>query len=296
MQPFSMAAPQPNVGPLPCLLQPTTLAFTTQQPSRRHQLQHVDAARWASRKQGAKVIRQREIHRNAVQDDEHRSLIAELGACAALCIPSVTAFSRRRVRKQQRLRRHRDPAAGMKGGCIALDMTVTNTGLINRLRAILPNDMIVTNTGLINRLRAILPKAPTPKEIGRLGVGFGMAFSFLGGLNLCIMIAVSWPLFILRTGGSPLLFNPFTFNPLYIAYFSAIYFAYGTVTTPPLVAAAAALSPAFNWMLQTLRKRFGVPYWLAMILLQIGSSFTHVGTVIGSVLLGCAIAGTPVWV
>ena len=34
--------------------------------------------------------------------------------------------------------------------------------------------------------------------------------------NMCMMVALSWPVFIMRTGGSPILFSPLKLKPQYM--------------------------------------------------------------------------------
>ena len=52
----------------------------------------------------------------------------------------------------------------------------------------------------------------------KYGTAMVFSYSFVGSLNMCIMVAISWPLFIMRTGGSPVLFAPLKMNPKYILY------------------------------------------------------------------------------
>ena len=52
----------------------------------------------------------------------------------------------------------------------------------------------------------------------KYGTAMAFSYSFLGTLNMCMMVAISWPLFIMRTGGSPVLFSPLKLNPKYALY------------------------------------------------------------------------------
>eukprot|EP00416_Gambierdiscus_australes_P036017 CAMPEP_0171110852 /NCGR_PEP_ID=MMETSP0766_2-20121228/72806_1 /TAXON_ID=439317 /ORGANISM="Gambierdiscus australes, Strain CAWD 149" /LENGTH=111 /DNA_ID=CAMNT_0011572775 /DNA_START=87 /DNA_END=422 /DNA_ORIENTATION=- len=110
------------------------------------------------------------------------------------------------------------------------------------------------------------------------------------------MIAATWPVFILRTGGSPLLFDPFKVNPKFTLYLSAAYFTYGSVTTPFLLTLALALAPIFDKVLSTLRERLGCPQWLAMAALCALYAGGFVVFLVVAVLAACAICRTPVWV
>lgn len=134
------------------------------------------------------------------------------------------------------------------------------------------------------------------KDVRKYGVGMVFGYGFVGTLNSCIMVAISWPIFILRTGGSPVLFTPLKMNPKFLLYLSAVYFTYGTVTTPFLAVAAAALAPMFGWVLDTLQRRLGCPRLLAMSTL----SFLFIGGfaafLVAAVVLACAVFRTPVWV
>lgn len=56
------------------------------------------------------------------------------------------------------------------------------------------------------------------EEMKKYGTAMVFSYSFVGSLNMCIMVAISWPLFIMRTGSSPVLFAPLKMNPKYILY------------------------------------------------------------------------------
>mmetsp|Transcript_13429 Transcript_13429/g.36149 ORF Transcript_13429/g.36149 Transcript_13429/m.36149 type:complete len:250 (-) Transcript_13429:67-816(-) len=150
--------------------------------------------------------------------------------------------------------------------------------------------------GFLSRLRARLPKPPSKEQLAKLGTGFAFAYGFIGGLNMCVMVGVSWPLFIIKTGGSPLLFRPFSLNPKFVVFLTALYFSYGTVTTPALVVASAALAPAFNWILTTIQDRFGYPRWLALFVAFSVGFVAFSLSMVAAVALGCAVCRKPVWV
>eukprot|EP00415_Alexandrium_ostenfeldii_P000641 UN0641 len=134
------------------------------------------------------------------------------------------------------------------------------------------------------------------EELRKYGLGATFAYAFLGTLNSCVMVAVSWPIFILRTGGSPIAFSPLMMNPKFLIYLSAVYFTYGSVTTPVLLVAATALAPAFNWVLTTLQERLGCPRWLTILALGIAYAIGFAVFLVLAVLAACAICKTPVWV
>lgn len=56
----------------------------------------------------------------------------------------------------------------------------------------------------------------------KYGTAMLFSYSFLGTLNMCAMVAISWPLFIMRTGGSPVLFSPLKLNPKYALYLTGL--------------------------------------------------------------------------
>lgn len=145
-------------------------------------------------------------------------------------------------------------------------------------------------------LRRRLPKAPSLGELRKYGFGFALSYAFLGCLNSCVMVAVSWPVFVMRTGGSPLLFHPaLKVNPKFLIYVTAVYFSYGSLTTPFLLAGSAGLAPAFDWLLKTLQQRIGCPQWLAMGILALLYIAGFFGLLILAVVAACAICRVPVW-
>ena len=64
------------------------------------------------------------------------------------------------------------------------------------------------------------------QEMKKYGTAMAFSYSFLGTLNMCVMVAISWPLFIMRTGGSPILFSPLKLNPKYALYVTGWRFAF----------------------------------------------------------------------
>ncbi|CAE8600988.1 unnamed protein product, partial [Polarella glacialis] len=149
---------------------------------------------------------------------------------------------------------------------------------------------------LWDRLQAKLPKAPSKEELQKYGTGFVYSYSFVGTLNMCMMVAISWPIFILRTGGSPVLFDPFTLNPKFAVYLTAVYFSYGSCTTPFLVMAAMALAPPFTWTLSLLQDRLKYPRWLALLTLSVLMGIGFCGFMIAAIAASCAAFRTPMLV
>eukprot|EP00448_Togula_jolla_P012705 CAMPEP_0170617940 /NCGR_PEP_ID=MMETSP0224-20130122/26691_1 /TAXON_ID=285029 /ORGANISM="Togula jolla, Strain CCCM 725" /LENGTH=241 /DNA_ID=CAMNT_0010943877 /DNA_START=61 /DNA_END=782 /DNA_ORIENTATION=+ len=139
-----------------------------------------------------------------------------------------------------------------------------------------------------------LPKLPTPEQIKKLGAGMALSYLFLGTLNSCAMVIVSWPVFILRTGVSPIIFEPFSMNPQYMVSLGVIYMGYGTLTTAPLAAGAAALSPLFARLFAALRRRLGRRKWLAIVLLIVGYVVSFSVFLVSAIVLACAICHVPV--
>eukprot|EP00435_Cladocopium_sp_Y103_P062211 s313_g23.t2 len=105
------------------------------------------------------------------------------------------------------------------------------------------------------------------QEMKKYGTAMAFSYSFLGTLNMCVMVAISWPLFIMRTGGSPILFSPLKLNPKYALYLTGVYFTFGSCATPFLLAASVGLAPFFAKLLSALQKRLKCPKWLAFFLL-----------------------------
>ncbi|CAE7856311.1 unnamed protein product [Symbiodinium necroappetens] len=122
-------------------------------------------------------------------------------------------------------------------------------------------------SGFLGKLRKRLPKKPTKEEMKKYGAGMVFSYSFVGTLNMCMMVALSWPVFIMRTGGSPILFSPLKLKPQYMVYLTAVYFSYGSCTTPFLLAFALLLAPFFSKLLGGFRKRLGCSKWLAFVLM-----------------------------
>eukprot|EP00931_Biecheleriopsis_adriatica_P071571 TRINITY_DN45452_c0_g1_i1.p1 TRINITY_DN45452_c0_g1~~TRINITY_DN45452_c0_g1_i1.p1 ORF type:complete len:238 (-),score=33.17 TRINITY_DN45452_c0_g1_i1:69-782(-) len=148
--------------------------------------------------------------------------------------------------------------------------------------------------GVAWRLR--LPKAPSMAEVKKYGTGMVFSYSFVGTLNMCIMVALSWPVFILRTGASPLLFAPFKLNPKFVVYLTAVYFSYGSCTTPFLLAAAMVLAPVFTGALSTLQDRMRCPKWLAFLILASLMAGSYCILLVLLITLSCAAFRTPIWV
>lgn len=120
------------------------------------------------------------------------------------------------------------------------------------------------------------------------------SYSFLGTLNMCMMVAISWPLFIMRTGGSPVLFAPLKMNPKYALYLTGVYFTFGSCATPFLLAAAVGLAPVFAKLLSTLRKRLKCPQWLAFFLLGLLMAACYVIALPVFITLACLALHQPV--
>eukprot|EP00933_Yihiella_yeosuensis_P007367 TRINITY_DN112365_c0_g1_i1.p1 TRINITY_DN112365_c0_g1~~TRINITY_DN112365_c0_g1_i1.p1 ORF type:complete len:277 (-),score=28.80 TRINITY_DN112365_c0_g1_i1:57-800(-) len=150
--------------------------------------------------------------------------------------------------------------------------------------------------GLLGKMRRKLPKAPSKEELKKYGTGMVFSYSFVGTLNMCLMVAISWPIFILRNGESPLLFSPFTLNPKYIVYLTAVYFSYGSVCTPFLLAAAIAFAPPCTWILNTLQDRLKCPRWLAFSMLSAVMALGFCVFMVAAIALSCAAFRTPIWV
>lgn len=120
------------------------------------------------------------------------------------------------------------------------------------------------------------------------------SYSFLGTLNMCMMVAISWPLFIMRTGGSPVLFAPLKMNPKYALYLTGVYFTFGSCATPFLLAAAVGLAPVFAKLLSTLQKRLKCPQWLAFFLLGLLMAACYVIALPVFITLACLALHQPV--
>lgn len=138
-------------------------------------------------------------------------------------------------------------------------------------------------------------KAPSFEELKKYGIGMAFSYALVGGLNFCLMIAISWPLFILRNGASPVLFDPLSMNPQFILYLTAVYFSYGTVSTPFLIAGAVALASPAEWALTALQERLKCPRPLAFVLLAVVEVIFLAVFLPAAILAACAVSGTSVW-
>lgn len=132
------------------------------------------------------------------------------------------------------------------------------------------------------------------QEMKKYGTAMVFSYSFLGTLNMCMMVAISWPLFIMRTGGSPVLFAPLKMNPKYALYLTGVYFTFGSCATPFLLAAAVGLAPVFAKLLSTLQKRLKCPQWLAFFLLGLLMAACYVIALPVFITLACLALHQPV--
>eukprot|EP00438_Fugacium_kawagutii_P029928 Skav232674 [mRNA] locus=scaffold698:298930:304192:+ [translate_table: standard] len=153
------------------------------------------------------------------------------------------------------------------------------------------------------KLRSKLPKPPSKEEMQKYGTAMLFSYSFLGTLNMCAMVAISWPLFIMRTGGSPVLFSPLKLNPKYALYLTGllppgcfaikqgimtcVYFTFGSCATPFLLAASVGLAPLFAKLLSGLQNRLKCPKWLAFFLLGLLMAACYVAALPLLITLAC---------
>ncbi|CAE7384534.1 unnamed protein product [Symbiodinium natans] len=149
--------------------------------------------------------------------------------------------------------------------------------------------------GFLGKLRKKLPKKPSAEEMKKYGAGMVFSYSFVGSLNMCMMVALSWPLFIMRTGNSPILFSPLKLKPQYMVYLTAVYFSYGSCTTPFLLAFALLLAPFFSKLLTGFQKRLGCPKWLAFIIMGFLMAACYLLALPLLIALTCAAFRQPVW-
>jgi len=149
-------------------------------------------------------------------------------------------------------------------------------------------------TTIVDKLRSKL-KFPSAQNIRKQGSAVALSYSIVGTLNFILMVAVSWPLFIRATGGSPIMWYPPRPNPKFIVSVSAVYFSYGSVSTPFLAAAAAALAPAISWLLGRLNTRRSCPVWLALGAAALGFITSMAAIFVASVVVACRICHTPIW-
>eukprot|EP00403_Amphidinium_massartii_P020707 CAMPEP_0178388272 /NCGR_PEP_ID=MMETSP0689_2-20121128/9504_1 /TAXON_ID=160604 /ORGANISM="Amphidinium massartii, Strain CS-259" /LENGTH=221 /DNA_ID=CAMNT_0020008663 /DNA_START=109 /DNA_END=774 /DNA_ORIENTATION=- len=147
---------------------------------------------------------------------------------------------------------------------------------------------------LFQSLRAKL-KPPSKEELKKLGPGFTLSYVFASAVNMCIMIAVSWALFIKTRGGSPLLLSPLKFNPAYLAYLSVVYFSYGSVMTPIQIVLAVGMTPACDVVLSALERRFSCSRSMAVGIFTVLGFLSFPVSLCGTILLACAVARVPVW-
>ncbi|CAK0860351.1 unnamed protein product [Prorocentrum cordatum] len=139
-------------------------------------------------------------------------------------------------------------------------------------------------------------QAPSKEQLKELGVGIPFSYALLGSMNSAVMVAVCWPIFVMRSGGSPLLFAPLKLNPKFAVYLSAVYFSYGSVSTPFLAIAAVAVAPFFNSTLKMLQERLNCPRWFALAVVTIGLAVVLPAFLVGAICLSCLVCRCPVLV
>mmetsp|Transcript_15542 Transcript_15542/g.35587 ORF Transcript_15542/g.35587 Transcript_15542/m.35587 type:complete len:240 (-) Transcript_15542:36-755(-) len=150
------------------------------------------------------------------------------------------------------------------------------------------------STNWLKTLRSKL-KPPGKEELKKLGPGFSVSYLFASAFNMCVMISLSWALFIKTKGASPVLLSPLKFNPAYLAYLSVIYFSYGSVMTPIQILLSVAMTPIANGVLAVIERRCKCSRSMAAIIFTVFGAVTFPLSLSGAVLLGCAVARVPVW-
>mmetsp|Transcript_28437 Transcript_28437/g.72040 ORF Transcript_28437/g.72040 Transcript_28437/m.72040 type:complete len:299 (+) Transcript_28437:13-909(+) len=149
----------------------------------------------------------------------------------------------------------------------------------------------------LQKVKRRFPKKPSAEIFRKNGISAVFMYIALGRLNEILMIVVLWPLFIMRNGASPILLKPvLTMNPKFLIYVTAVYFSYGSLMVPVMLAAAAALAPTFNRVLGMLQRRLGCSKGLAVGLLALASAVGGLGVLVGGIALACAVCRVPVLV
>lgn len=149
----------------------------------------------------------------------------------------------------------------------------------------------------LQKVKRRFPKKPSAEIFRKNGISAVFMYIALGRLNEILMIVVLWPLFIMRNGASPILLKPvLTMNPKFLIYVTAVYFSYGSLMVPVMLAAAAALAPTFNRVLGMLQRRLGCSKGLAVGLLALASALGGLGVLVGGIALACAVCRVPVLV
>jgi len=155
-----------------------------------------------------------------------------------------------------------------------------------------------SNVGWWGKLVAWFRNPKFDKEkIVKMGTSAVLAYGFVSNVNAFVLIIISWKLFTMKTGLSPL--TQGQWGP-YLLTYTALYAVIGNLLRPARFMLSAALSPYFEKLVLYFKNRFKVNQGLALGLTVflvngcLGISMLVSGLLVTSVVTGMPILPTPI--
>mmetsp|Transcript_101437 Transcript_101437/g.257958 ORF Transcript_101437/g.257958 Transcript_101437/m.257958 type:complete len:283 (-) Transcript_101437:141-989(-) len=146
-------------------------------------------------------------------------------------------------------------------------------------------------------------------SIQRNGVGYFFAYGLVSNVNGCLLLAMSWALFVRTRGVSPVLadpalplvgtvlkafFRPSSMNPKFLLYYGAVYLSVGSIMRPLRIGLAAGLVPVVRRFFDFVQDRLRCPRPLTWVVAFVSLVVFSLCCFPVAVLLCCFVLRVPV--
>merc|ERR1712187_867670 len=109
---------------------------------------------------------------------------------------------------------------------------------------------------LMGRLGKIFLDGDIKKRFATMGSAALLSYGWVSNVNACCLVMLSWVTFARTSGLSPLAPGQWAkFLPVYAGFYLTI----GTATRPFRIAAAIAIAPVFDRIINFFKQRFNLP-------------------------------------